>query len=538
MSKEPTLSNQRNLLDKNQLYLVFVTLATALLFSFIDQNSLAVSLPTISKDLNASATVSWAGTSMLIANTVLQILFGRLSDIFGRKMVLIISLTILCLSQLAVCLCTTSTQLYIFRGFAGVGNGGITGLTMMIVSDVVTLKDRGKYQGILGACVGIGNAVGPLLSGYLSSKYGWRVIFYILSPASAIIAVIIFFFLPQREGFTYSWSSWRYVDYWGFLTSSIGTVCLLVALSSGGNVYAWNSATVIALISVGGSFLVFFLLVEWKVSLLPVFPLRLFKNPALTIILAQNLLFGAVYYSNLYFLPLYFELCRSWSSTLAACLNLPLVLGQALASTVSGQLISRTGKYGFVIYIGYSAWFLGSGLQLLFNSTTNNAVIIIVLLIQGVGVGFVFQPTIVAAQAHSALEDRAVVISVRNFLRSFGGAIGIVASTAIMSNHLAKLVNHDESLPVEVRQQLKSSVFSIPDHLSDAQREVFITYLTELIRTVFIFLVPLMGLVWLIGWFVRDRGLEGKEKPTEKVEEGKGAEGSDSTCSDGGEVRP
>lgn len=520
MSTEPKLVNQRNILHKKQLYVVYGTLASALLFSFVDQNSLAVSIPTISKDLNASSTVSWAGTSMLIANTVFQILFGRMSDIFGRKVVLIVSLMVLCLSQLAVCFCNTAFQLYIFRGFAGVGNGGITGLTMMIVSDVVTLKNRGKYQGILGACVGIGNAVGPLLSGYLCSNYGWRIIFYILCPISAIIAFITFLAVPRLEDFTCSWSSWKYVDYWGFLSSSIGTITFLVGLSCGGNTFAWDSNTVISLLSVGGMFLLIFLIVEWKVSALPVLPLRLFKSLPLAVILVQNLLFGMVYYSNLYFLPLYFELCRSWSPTLSACLNLPLVLGQAIASTLSGQLISRTGRYGFVIYIGYSAWFLGSGLQLLFGNATSKGVISIVLLIQGFGVGFVFQPTIVAAQAHSPLEDRAVVISVRNFLRSLGGSIGIAVSTTIMSNSLARLINHNTSMPDELRTQLKSSVFSIPAFLTDAQKTVFREYLTELIHYVYVFYVPLMGIVWIIGWLVRDQGLEGQEKSTAEFEEG------------------
>lgn len=513
------MGDQRNLLGKKSLYVVFGTLATALLFSFVDQNSLAVSLPAISADFNAASTVSWAGTSMLIANTIFQILFGRVSDAFGRKLMLVLSLSILCISQLALSVCSTSTQLYVFRGFAGIGNGGITGLTMMIVSDVVTLKDRGKYQGVLGACVGLGNALGPLLSGYLCSKYSWKVIFYILSPISAIIAVLVFFLLPQRADFVITWSAWRQVDYYGFSASSIGLVCLLVGLSLGGNSYAWTSKTVIALIIVGAVFLILFAIVEWKVSAMPVFPLRLFRNLPLGIILIQNFLFGAVYYSNLYFLPLYFELCRSWSSTLAACMNLPLVLGQALASTISGQLISRTGRYGFVIYIGFSAWFLGSGLQILFNATTSKGVIALVLLVQGIGVGFVFQPTIVAAQAHSYLEDRAVVISVRNFLRSFGGAVGIVVSTAIMTNYLSNLVSNDKELPTGVRLKIKFSAFSIPSDLSNEQRRIFISYLTKLINIVFISYVPLMGVVWFIGWFVRDRGLEHRQRLDAHVED-------------------
>lgn len=150
---EAGLHDQTQLLPKKQLILVFSIMSLALLVCFIDQNGIGVLLPSIAKDLHAESSISWAGTSALIANTIFQVLYGRMSDLFGRKNILISACILLSLSDLACGLSVNSTMLYIFRGLAGVANGGITSLTMMIVSDVVTLTDRGKYQGILGVMV-------------------------------------------------------------------------------------------------------------------------------------------------------------------------------------------------------------------------------------------------------------------------------------------------------------------------------------------------------------------------------------------------
>jgi MFS family permease len=154
------LHDQTQLLPKNELLVVFSIIALALFICAAEQNGIGVLLPSIARDLDAQDTITWAGTSALIANTVFQVLYGRLSDLFGRKKIMLSALMLLALSDLACGLSVNATMLYIFRGLAGVANGGITALSMMIVSDIVTLQERGKYQGILGVMVGMGNALG------------------------------------------------------------------------------------------------------------------------------------------------------------------------------------------------------------------------------------------------------------------------------------------------------------------------------------------------------------------------------------------
>src|SRR6201996_6141911 len=196
--EEAALPDQENLLPRKQLVFVFGLLSMTLLVMFIDQNGIGQLLPTVAKDLNATQTMSWAGTSALIGNTVFQVLYGRLSDIFGRKVVYLSALSLLSFSDLMCGLAKNSTMLYVFRGLAGVAGGGITSLSMMIVSDIVTLERRGKFQGILGSMVGLGNLIGPILAATFAQKASWRDLFYMLCPIMVICAGIAWYFVPSN----------------------------------------------------------------------------------------------------------------------------------------------------------------------------------------------------------------------------------------------------------------------------------------------------------------------------------------------------
>jgi MFS family permease len=271
---EAALPDQENLLPRKQLIFVFVLLAMSLLVMFIDQNGIGQLLPTIAKDLNATQTVSWAGTSTLIGNTVFQVLYGRLSDIFGRKKVYLTALALLSFSDLMVGLSQNATMLYVFRGFAGVAQGGITSLSMMIISDIVTLERRGKYQGILGSMVGIGNLLGPLLAAIFAEKVSWRVLFYVLCPTVAICCGICGYYLPSNMPNGNFKENVKKIDYYGVITASISLILILIPVSGGGQYFEWKSPMVISMLVIGGIFLILFILVEWKVSRLPMIPSR------------------------------------------------------------------------------------------------------------------------------------------------------------------------------------------------------------------------------------------------------------------------
>ncbi|KUI65773.1 hypothetical protein VM1G_01372 [Cytospora mali] len=521
---EPTIHDQTNILPTGRLIIVFSALASALLITFIDQQSIGVILPTIGKDLNSSATITWAGTSSLIANTAFQVLYGRLSDIFGRKIIIITCLGLLGLGDLLCSFAQTGPQFFAFRGISGVASGGIMALTMMVVSDVTTLKDRGKFMGILGSCIGMGNAVGPFISSAFTEKVTWRGLFWLLCPMAVCSGLILYVLLPSQtippEPLKVKLGK---IDYLGVFFSSAGTIILLIPVSGIGTQFPASSPMAISMLTIGSFFIVMFGLTEWKLAKLPMFPLRLFKKPALAAMMAQNFLIGLAYYSIMYYLPLFYQIARQMSVIQSALLILPLVLSQSVASIASGQYMSRTNRYGELIWLGFSLWLAGASSICNFSRTFPLAGIIVTLIVQGFGIGLTFQPILVAAQAHSPKKDRAVIISSRNFLRSLGGAVGLAISSALFSNTLVDRLPSAPAIPQSVMDKIKSSVFSVPDltGLNEDQENMILDTYVEASRSVFYFWVGSIGLCWLLMWFIKDKGLQRKE---ERVEAEQGTE--------------
>lgn len=269
---ERALHDQTNILPRGKLLMVFAGLAISLIMSFVDQNGISVTLPTIAGDLNAQNSISWAGTSSLIANTMFTVLYGRLSDIFGRKVVYLSALALLSIADLVCAFAQNPAMFYVFRGLAGIGGGGVASLAMIIVSDVVTLQERGKYQGILGAAIGISNIIGPFIAAAFIMKSTWRGFFWLLSPLVAVSMGVGYFLIPnnaRKDGFR---TSLKRIDYFGILASSIAVIFILLPISGGGAYFEWNSPMVISMLAIGGCSLVAFIFIEWKVALLPMLP--------------------------------------------------------------------------------------------------------------------------------------------------------------------------------------------------------------------------------------------------------------------------
>ncbi|KAL5335870.1 major facilitator superfamily domain-containing protein [Aspergillus crustosus] len=514
---EKALYDQTNILPRGRLLIVFAGLAISLFISFVDQNGISVTLPTIAEDLNGRNTISWAGTSSLIANTMFSVLYGRLSDIFGRKIVYLCALGLLCVADLLCGLSQNAAMFYVMRGLAGVAGGGISSLAMIIVSDVVTLEQRGKYQGILGAALGIANVVGPFVAAAFILHSTWRGFFWMLAPLAACSIVVGYFLIPdsnakneKEEGLGVKL---KRIDYAGIVASSIGIIFLLIPISGGGSYFEWDSPMVIAMLAIGGVSLVAFFFIEWKVAILPMLPMEFFKNKVIVALFLQSFLLGAVYQAYLYYLPLYYQNARGWSPIVSAALTAPMVACQSISSVLSGQYISRYKRYGEVIWLGFGLWTLGAGLTLLFNLHTHPAIIAVIVAITGLGIGCTFQPTLVAFQAHCSKRHRAVVISDRNFFRCLGGACGLAISGAVLQATLRA------NLPLGY-EHLSDSTYSLPSQGS-VPAEVWggiVDAYGAASRAVFILQVPLIGVCFLACVLIRDRGLERPRDPDE-VEE-------------------
>lgn len=269
---EKSLHDQTNILPRGELLIVFAGLAASLVITFVDQNGISVTLPAIAKALNAENTISWAGTSSLIANTMFTVLYGRLSDIFGRKIVYLMALGLLCIADLLCSLSQNAPMFYVCRGLAGIAGGAVSSLTMIIVSDVVTLKERGRYQGFLGAALGLGNVIGPFIGAVFVMNSTWRGFFWLIAPLAACSVFVGHSLIPSsapKESFR---KNIRKIDYYGIIASSIGIILLLIPISGGGSYFQWSSPMVISMFVVGGCSLIAFIIIEWKVAFLPMLP--------------------------------------------------------------------------------------------------------------------------------------------------------------------------------------------------------------------------------------------------------------------------
>jgi len=261
------------------------------------------------------------------------------------------------------------------------------------------------------------------------------------------------------------------------------------------------------MLTIGGIFFVLFIIVEWKVSRLPMMPISVWKNGAVASILVQNFFFGIIFYGYLYYLPLYYQNVRRFSAIKSAYLSIPLVVMQSITSICSGQYISRRKRYGECIWLGFIMLTISVSLTTLFSRTIPVWGNVVILVMMGIGNGNVFQPSIISLQAHSPKAERAIVISIRNFLRCLGGAVGLAVSAALLQSTLKS------SLPPQF-QNLAHSVYSKPDYsqYNAADTELILNAYEKSSRSVFVFYSPIAGICLLLCVFVKDRGLQRKEE--------------------------
>ncbi|KAH0163053.1 putative major facilitator superfamily transporter, partial [Aureobasidium melanogenum] len=508
---EAAIHDQTNLVPLRERLTIFFTLAFCMFLCYVDQNGITVLLPSIARDLNAADTIAWAGTSALIANTVFQVLYGRLSDLFGRKKIFVGCVIVLAAADLVCGLTPNKEVLYVFRGISGVANGGIVALVNMIMSDVVTLQQRGKYQGIIGSFIGLGNAAGPLIAAAFTQHSTWRGLFYLNAPLCVVAACLAAYTLPQSMPKVNFRETIAKIDWIGLFFSTVAIILVLIAISDGGHGTPWDSAETISMLVIGGVCAIAFIIVEWKFAKLPMMPLEMWKNKSVACMLVQSFLLGMNYYSLIYYLPLYYQNVGGYDVMRSAVLILPLVFVQATFSALGGQYMSFIGHYIEVIFVGFVLWTLGSGLLVSLGADSPVGHICGFIILVGFGCGCTFQTTNTAMQAHCPKSQRAVVISNRMLLRQLGGAVGLAICSAISGNVLKS------SLPPNL-QYIADSTFAVPplNTLSAADRASISNAYADASRTVFIFCVAVIGIALLLTFFITDKGLKREEDVIEE----------------------
>ncbi|KAF9013765.1 MFS general substrate transporter, partial [Hymenopellis radicata] len=422
-----TVTDQSSRLPLRKVLTIFAVLQLIIFLSFMDQTSVSTVLPQISEELGSADRIGWVGTAFLIATCSSQMALARFSDIFGRKIMLTVVIVIFMLGNILCGFAQNAIWLFAARGVSGIGAGGLNSLAMIIVSDIVSLKERGRFQGLISVAVGLGNGLGPLIGGALSTV-SWRWAFWISPPFLFVSLVPIWIFLPQKPLAGDFIAKVRQIDLLGSLLSMAGAILLLVPISGGGTIYAWNSAIVIAMLTLGLVVISMFLAVQWGFAKMPLLPLRIFRYRTVALVFASCLCQGWVHYGQIFYLPLYFQEILGHSSIMSGVLLIPMVALQPFASTACGQLTTKTGYIVPLLQAGCSIWLLAVGLMYRFTADTTMGYLVPTLILAGIGVGMTMQSTLVTAQAGAPTEDRAVVTGARNTSRSLGGAIGLAGA--------------------------------------------------------------------------------------------------------------
>jgi hypothetical protein len=322
-------------------------------------------------------------------------------------------------------------------------------------------------------------------------------------------SVVIIFFLPLKHRPGDYLDKMRKIDYGGITLNIASTLLLLIPLSGGGVSYAWASPFFIAATVTGAVLAILFVLYEWKLVALPIMPLRLFRAPHCWSLYLQSFLTGLSYFGNFFYLPIYFQSILRYSPLVSGALILPVIITTSVTSIASGQWMARRSTYMPCILFGFALWTLGSGLTLLFDRATGLAVLIIVLIVEGAGIGLTLQPTLVGVYANSRTEDRAVATGLRNFLRTIGGAFGLVVSGVILSNTLSQNLKGKTFVSDGLIASLTSSTYALDtlDLTRDEKGQILDVYMSGL-HYVFVFFTTCSSLSLTLTIWVGNTSLK------------------------------
>ncbi|KAE8385764.1 MFS drug transporter [Aspergillus alliaceus] len=506
-TKAPVFNEQTNYVPKSTIITIFLACSTVDLIALMDQTTLAASLSIIGNALHASDQSSWISGGYFVTSTCFQLLYGRLSDIWSRKLVLFVGLGIFFIGSLAASLAQTATQLIVFRAFTGVGGGGLMTVAQMIVSDVVPLRERGKYQGILGAVVAIANGIGPVIGGALSSinEDSWRWIFRLNLPLTAITTLCVLFFMPLRK-VTGDWKmKLKAIDFFGAFLALGSTAVLLLGLTWGGGEYAWNSAHVIATIVVGCAVAVGFVIWQWKGAAYPLVPMHIFRSRIVDGACLTMFINGWNFLVQVYYIPTFYQLVFGYSTVKAGAMLLPVTLMQTLSSTVSGLVVHWVGRYRECILFGWGIWAVGLGLFSTLDQSSGLGKQIGYGVLTGIGVGNTLQPSLIAIQAGVERRDMAVVTSFRNFVRNLGGTLGLAIAGTIINNLIASSISSLNLTDSETRSFLSSPqnyLSKLPQQEAERARSLLIPAYKKGFRIIFIICASLAAFAFVLAFWL------------------------------------
>ncbi len=426
-------------LPQREKLIVMIAVLLGLFLSALDQTIVGVALPRIVSDLKGSNLYTWVVTAYLLTSTVTVPIYGKLGDVFGRQRMLIVGILIFLVGSALSGISQNMAELIIFRALQGCGAGSLFPISLAVVGDLFTPRERGRYQGLFGAVFGISFIVGPFLGGVITDDISWHWIFYVNVPVGIVALFAIFTQLPNLKSTT---ARLRDLDYSGIVIFAIGVVPILLGLTykgftdAHGTLYAWTDWRVGGLIAAGLAIMGLFVFNEAKVRH-PIIPLDLFSTRTLAFTNVATLLIACSMFAAVIFIPLYYQVVQGVSATASGYSMWPLLVGLIGTSIGAGIFLTRTGRYKTLLIIALSVLLVGSVLLTRLGPHTSNASLWLWLGLMGLGLGPTMSVFTVVIQNAAPVERLGTATSTLTFLRQVGGAVGLAIAGSVFSQTLS-----------------------------------------------------------------------------------------------------
>lgn len=420
-------------MTQRQFRLLLGGLVITLFLSALDNTIVGTAMPTIVGELGGFARYTWATTAYVVTSTIATLILGKLSDLFGRRKVYLLTIVGFLVASALCGAAQNMNQLIAFRALQGIGGGGIWGLTFAIVGDIIPPRDRGRYFGLFTGVFAVASVAGPLGGGLIVDNVSWRWIFYVNLPLGALAIAMVFATLKLKHV-----KRDVHLDVVGALLIAATICALMIPLEFGAEI-GWGSPKIVG--SLLGAFVLAVLFIAWESKAPePVLPLRLFKNPIVRISLLLGLVLGSVMMTAGLFFALYFQNVKFLSPTSAGLRTLPIMFGMTASSTLTGRLITRTGRYKIFPLVGLPLTFIGLLMSTTIDTNTSGWLLGIAMLFIGFGLGLTMPAVSISSQNSAELRDLGIATSAGNFFRNLGAALGLALLGALfMSSTRSRL---------------------------------------------------------------------------------------------------
>jgi EmrB/QacA subfamily drug resistance transporter len=425
---------------------IYAGLMVTLLLAALDQTIVATALPRIVSDLGGITQYSWVFTAYMLTSTVSVPVYGRLGDVHGRRPLMLIAVTIFLVGSALCGAAQNMTELVLFRGLQGLGAGGLFPLSLAVIGSIVPPRDRGRWQGLIGAVFAASSIIGPAVGGFIVDNTTWRWIFLVNLPVGAVALVVIALTMPKRRV-----RAQHEIDWTGAGLLAAGTASLLLGLVWAGRDYAWTSGHVLA--ALGTSVIVLAAFGVWeRRTHEPILPFEVLRNPIVAGSVACMALVGMAMFGTISFVPLFVQGVIGTSATSSGVVLTPLMLGAVVTSFLSGQLVSRTGRYRWNVVLGPPVLALGMALLWRMDVNTTNREAAMAMVISGIGLGSMMQVFVLSVQNTVSRARIGSATALTQFARQMGATIGVSVMGVIVN----------AGLPVQATQGADVAIHRLP----------------------------------------------------------------------------